>query len=532
MDNLKILHWNSNGINHKQNELQALASSMKIDIILLNETRLSPTSKLKLTNYHTYRTDLPPKKGTPAHGGTAILIHRRIVHQQEKLDTKTQSTTVRIKIVNHEVLVTAIYKPPNATLESNDLNILTAVDWFITAGDFNAKYPLWHSRVQNTAGRTLSNHIGQNDYTVLAPDTPTYYPFSRDKRPDVLDIALIRLPLSVHVTNLNELSSDHNPILLEVNSSNIASTPPTSSRFINWKKYSRLLSEHRDEHQFLNNIEAIDTSIRNFSNLIHNTIEACVYSPKGKKDRKTLPTEILNEIKEKNRLRREWQRTRDPQTKRNLNAKTRTFIRTLLQTHRQDEWNKFLDTLETTDGSLYKLNKCLLHKRPADHPLNGPNGLVFSPEDKSELLADSLAKQFTRNPGPHLDEVSTTTDDLKSVTIRCSEMYTTPGKVQNIIKKIPKRKAPGEDQITNTALKFLPLNKILSLTNILNRSLRLCYFPTAWKKATIICLPKVGKDPKLPENYRPIALLSSLSKLYEKILEKLKHSIYNKIREE
>lgn len=37
------------------------------------------------------------------------------------------------------------------------------------------------------------------------------------------------------------------------------------------------------------------------------------------------------------------------------------------------------------------------------------------------------------------------------------------------------------------------------------------------KKEIIISIFKQGKDRKLPENYRPIALLSSLSKMYEPI---------------
>ncbi|MCV5004067.1 hypothetical protein OFM39_30890, partial [Escherichia coli] len=85
--------------------------------------------------------------------------------------------------------------------------------------------------------------------------------------------------------------------------------------------------------------------------------------------------------------------------------------------------------------------------------------------------------------------------------------------------------------ITNTALKFLPNNVLLSLTQIINSAFRICYFPLAWKKAVIISIPKPGKDHNLPENYRPIALLSSLSKIYERlILSHLQEKLKNKIR--
>ena len=75
MSNLQILLWNSNGTTHKLNELQALVLRLKIKIILLNETRLSPSAKLHIPNYFTYKNDLPSMRGQPAHGGTAIIIH-------------------------------------------------------------------------------------------------------------------------------------------------------------------------------------------------------------------------------------------------------------------------------------------------------------------------------------------------------------------------------------------------------------------------------------------------------------------------
>lgn len=79
----------------------------------------------------------------------------------------------------------------------------------------------------------------------------------------------------------------------------------------------------------------------------------------------------------------------------------------MIATHNQDTWDKFLDSASCKDGSIFKINKSLLHKPPAFHPISGPNGLVFSPIEIAELLADSLAQQFTPNQGPVIPEVLT-----------------------------------------------------------------------------------------------------------------------------
>lgn len=132
MNKLTIVHWNANGIANKLNELHAFIQNTKTNIILLNETHLLPSSKLKIPNYYTYRNDLTPKRGSRAHGGTAVLVHRSVVHKHIELNTSIQSTSILIKTNNVEILISAVYKPPNAVLTPNDLDTLTtSSEWSI-----------------------------------------------------------------------------------------------------------------------------------------------------------------------------------------------------------------------------------------------------------------------------------------------------------------------------------------------------------------------------------------------------------------
>jgi len=43
-------------------------------------------------------------------------------------------------------------------------------------------------------------------------------------------------------------------------------------------------------------------------------------------------------------------------------------------------------------------------------------------------------------------------------------------------------------------------------------------FPSTWHNATVILIPKPGKDHTNPTNYRPVALTSCLCKIFLKIL--------------
>ncbi|GIX75550.1 RNA-directed DNA polymerase from mobile element jockey [Caerostris extrusa] len=82
-----------------------------------------------------------------------------------------------------------------------------------------------------------------------------------------------------------------------------------------------------------------------------------------------------------------------------------------------------------------------------------------------------------------------------------------------IIKNTKIKSATGLDSISNKILKKLPIITMIKLCYLINKVLELKYFPDSWKTATIIPILKLGKDPTNPESYRPISLLSTLSKI-------------------
>ncbi|GBM68871.1 putative RNA-directed DNA polymerase from transposon BS [Araneus ventricosus] len=64
----------------------------------------------------------------------------------------------------------------------------------------------------------------------------------------------------------------------------------------------------------------------------------------------------------------------------------------------------------------------------------------------------------------------------------------------------------------------MPIKSLIRLTQIINGILKLKYFPNNWKLATIVPIIKPGKNPQDPNSYRPISLLSALSKIAEAII--------------
>ena len=91
--------------------------------------------------------------------------------------------------------------------------------------------------------------------------------------------------------------------------------------------------------------------------------------------------------------------------------------------------------------------------------------------------------------------------------------------IEQIINALPNKKSGGIDEINTHILKITKEIISPSLTYIFNLCLSKNYFPVALKTAKIIPLKKV-KSPTSISEYRPIALLPILSKIFEKHINK------------
>ena len=90
--------------------------------------------------------------------------------------------------------------------------------------------------------------------------------------------------------------------------------------------------------------------------------------------------------------------------------------------------------------------------------------------------------------------------------------------------KIQPRKSPGPDGIPNDLLIQLSPTAKRELLSLINSSWTQAVVPPAWRSAHIVAIPKKGKPPAETSSYRPISLLSTTSKLAERMVQaRLQH---------
>jgi hypothetical protein len=149
--------------------------------------------------------------------------------------------------------------------------------------------------------------------------------------------------------------------------------------------------------------------------------------------------------------------------------------------------------------------------------------MISDPRTVAQIFANQQQSIFTEPSDQAFDvefkdQVETHHPNLFNYATDNETELTTIDEITAEIKALRLRGAPGPDNITNLVLKRLPKNFKVKLTKIINASIKLHYIPRTWKEATVVMLPKPMKDHKQPENYRPISLLNTLSKLLERII--------------
>ncbi|GFX42375.1 probable RNA-directed DNA polymerase from transposon X-element [Trichonephila clavipes] len=430
------------------------------------------------------------------------MIKRSIPHHQIFITNNSLETTAiqLIRQNDQPVTIVSAYRPPRKPFTEQDLHrIFRNQGYVLVAGDLNAKHASWSPHTQqNTPGNIIRRFCDRTGYSLAAPPEPTY--FHRNTRSTTIDIAICKGMTVTDCSSIPELSSDHNPVLFEVSLDDYTSPSLSIYSFPNWYKFQDILTNTLPGNPKISNPNDIENAIQNFNDCYNSALSNSSTFKCINKPILSIPLFIREKIKAKNRIRKAWQITKNPLLKSQLNRMQKE-IKKDLNNHKNSKWSELLTEATPDDDSLYKL-------------------------DKVDLFADSLESSFQENTEPYdddfIDHVEERVDNfLHRNSRRHTAPLTSPQEIMDIILQLDNKKAPGKDGIKNIALKALPLNAITNITKIFNSCLQQNYFPQEWKHALITVIPKAGKDDKFPDNYRPISLISSLGKIFEKVL--LKH---------
>ena len=139
---------------------------------------------------------------------------------------------------------------------------------------------------------------------------------------------------------------------------------------------------------------------------------------------------------------------------------------------------------------------------------------VNSNDAKAELLNSFFYECFNHSFPPLGDPVPLDPETCPA-SILCSEE-----EILDLLCSLDGNKSTGLDEISAVMLKQTAVSIAPSLTKLFNLSIATGSFPSDWKCARITPIFK-SSDSSLPNNYRPISILSIASKLLEKHVHSL-----------
>lgn len=188
---IKIITINVNSIikNQRRASLLNLIKMQNPDIILLNETKLGKSHVMRFEQYAVIRND---RNEDHPGGGTAILIKKSIKFSFVTLPEKDkgkilENTIIKLNtITNEAIFIIAAYARCGAQKEFipelkrvfHLLKLSNLENYYILAGDLNAKHTSWKNINNNARGISLKKWIDENSIThrirLLCSRYPSY----------------------------------------------------------------------------------------------------------------------------------------------------------------------------------------------------------------------------------------------------------------------------------------------------------------------------------------------------------------------
>jgi hypothetical protein len=499
----------------------------KPHILVITETKLINSDKITFRNYTLTRQDRNNNKNT--RGGGVLIAVRKGVPYTSKKTPNTSLETAAIQLADNGPAIVGAYNPPYNYFKVSELSKILAIsNKTILAGDLNAKNTVWNCNSNETNGITLEKYLNSSGTSINFPNEPTHTPLN-GTNPTTIDIFLAKnIQNYTRARTLNDLNSDHSPVCMETTYDGLedVSRRITSFKNTDWTKFRSDINRAIKINSNIGTIEKLNSEITKFTSIL---VEM---SKKHSKEvdptfRLQIPDDITQLMKERNKIRKIYQRTGASEDK-NLMTKHNEEIKNRLEIHKRKFWNNKLKKLNTKDNSLWKMAKSLKKNRNELPPLQLVNGdEAVTDKEKAEALVShfqSIHQDLFSISTPEQDRIDTEVEAMLKTESPpdndyLDSMRTNPHEIFKIVKRLKIGKAFDEDNVQNIVLKNLPRKAIIQLNHIVNAIFNLNYFPVKFKSAVIIPIPKSGKNKMKISSYRPISLLSSTAKVVEKIIQ-------------
>lgn len=510
----KVIHLNIRSINKNFDDLIVMltVTNMDYDVIVLSECWLSKVAHPpELSGYLSYKSD----NNRNQNDGVVVYIKKQL-HSVVSFPNFSEANCVLLEIDG--LIIVAIYRSPSAKCLDNffsDLNCLLSTlrlsRNLLLIGDMNIDIS------------SSNNDINKDKYLNLTAShglLPTYITPTRIKT--CLDHAFLKCNNRAAVLLLDCPLTDHTPVTACLNLDMARSKSDGSSLRTNFTAaVEEIMKTDFSSVTLCDNADlAANTLINSIAPILSkNTIIFNI--PKKKIILKPWITPgLLRCIRHRDRLHKRYKINTDNEINKLIYTRYRNFCNGLLRRIKREfesfELKKARHNPKATWDTL---------KRIANLTVSSTSATNLLKSNIDPKLAVNDVNRFFANIGKHLADKILAANLAGTASVQsspCNSMGMTKVdeyEVSSIINGLRGNCAVGWDGVSSKIIKSCAQVLVPPITWICNLAITTGIFPKVFKTALVHPIHKSGPTDNV-NNYRPISILSALSKVLERIMNK------------
>ena len=540
----------------KVDALKLFLSSMNSDTspiscIVVQETWCDSLVDMSFFSLPNYNMVSKPTR-ISAHGGLIIYIHDSFQYKQiDIIDDSPYFENICIEVWNKyahfdKFLICDIYKPPSGTTEH--------------LVDFTNKFTQWAAAINEKSKKSYL--CGDFNINLLQIQTNQHFNQFYDSLTSIGFIPKITLPTRISETSatlidniftnnidrahvsgiLSRKFSDHQ-MIFSLQKCNKCQKLKHNEKYIeveltsqdNLDKFAAEIKESKICERINNNADADpNANLDILTNIINtaknNNIPQKVKKFNKRRDKKEpwMTNELLLMVNRKNELYVDWKRS--AKHSENYNGKKVNF-----KTYEKIVDNEIVQAKKIYYSNVFHMYKSSMKKtwqiinetlsrKKVDNML--PDTFIKNGNELSDPkeIANAFNEYFSKIGSNLASNINCTEDGqsykvyLQNPTLKkFAFKKVNDNEVLSIINKLKNKKSRGADNISNQLLKTIKQELCKPLTIIINQMIETGVYPEKFKISKITPIYKKNERTNIA-NYRPISLLPTLSKIFERVI--------------
>jgi exonuclease III len=515
---LNFLYINTQSFRNKLTCLEKFLAGLKIivHIIVLVEINLK-TSEMKFYNLNNYFCYHSCREGK-TYGGVAIYAHKSVDSQQVSSKQMCYANFLVVELIHLKCKIIGIYNPP----DTNKTEFIDYLDGFLNEKQHSYIFGDFNINLLDTDSVTVSDFcssINSNGFTFLNKISPEMYTRRSNTINTLIDHVITDKLLHSYILHTGDIYfSDHRFLLLNCNQN----IPKTINKKIEKINYSALKSKISSI-----NLENID--FETYHNTICETIKTCTETKiiTEKFGSYNQPW-FKNELKPYMKLRDEYYKLKKKFPLNDHFKLKFKYYKNFCADHVERDKiifnsNKIQSNINQPRKLWPEISRIIYNKtKTFDNPvklIKDNDQLISNPK----LIANTMNNFFVEIPKqldqalPNLVATSNILQNAEPSDCLTDFLRVSKAEIIEVIKTLKPDAAAGYDKLSTNFLRQADDKVLEFLVKSVNTMFDTNKFPNTLKIAKIIPIFKDG-DKREANNYRPIAVLPILSKIFETII--------------